>query len=144
MLPQKKKITESNNERPLYLDGFLASPRLVQGLSFYFCGIRGYTSDDFSARWKLVREVKRLTRHSHIICEGEYIVSTSEIGKSTVEQLELTPVREPRERNRTNAENKLILDQVLDGINLPGYHRIGNRIRSNKPLVERGVFQQYL
>ena len=144
MQSQEKKITEPNNERPLYLDGFLVSPRLVQGLSFYYCGIRGYSPGAFRDRWKLVREVKALTREHHIICEGEYIVSTTEIGQSVVEQLELTPVENPRERNRTNAEKKLILEILLDGINLPGFHRIGNRIRSNKPLVERGVFRQYL
>ena len=144
MQPQKKMITEPNNERPLHLDGFLVSPRLVQGLSFYYCGIRGYSSESFSARWKLVRDVKTLTRERHIICEGEYIVSTTEIGQSVVDQLELTPVENPRERNRTNAEKKLILEILLNGINLPGFHRIGNRIRSNNPLVERGVFRQYL
>ena len=144
MQPQKRKISEPNNDCPLHLDGFLVSPKLVQGLSFYYCGIRGYSSEAFSARWKLVREVKTLTRERHIICEGEYIVSTTEISKSVVDQLELSPVENPPEQNRTNAENKLILEIFLKGFNLPGFHRRGNRIRSNKPLVERGVFQQYL
>ena len=92
MQPHTKMITEPNNERPLYLDGFLVSPRLVQGLSFYYCGIRGYSRESFSARWKLVRDVKTLTRERHIICEGEYIVSITEIGQSVVDQLNLTPV----------------------------------------------------
>ena len=144
MQPQIKKITESNNERPLHLDGFLISPRLVQGLSFYYCGIRGYKTEAFSARWKLAREAKTLTRQDHIICEGEYIVSTTQIDEVAVEKLGLTPVKEPQERNRTAAEKSIISENVLDGFNLPGFHRIGNRIRSNRPLFERGVFQQYL
>jgi len=135
----------SESEDPeLFIDGFPVSPKLLQGLCFYFCGIRGYASEDFSARWKLVREAKTLTRQDQIICEGEYIVTTTEISDSAVEQLGLTPVKEPRERNRTKAEKSLILENVLNGFNLPGFHRIGNRIRSINPLIERGVFQQYL
>ena len=119
---------------------------MLEGMSYYYCGIRGYTSDSFSERWKLVRRAKTLSRQKHIICEGEYIVSKSPINESCRVELGLTEVIEPRDSARIKAEKSVIMDFVISNLSLPGFHRLGNsnRIRSNNPLSEAGVFQQFM
>ena len=139
MLPQKEKLDHPNKESLHRLDGFLVSPKMLKEMSYYYCGIRGYTSDSFSERWKLVRKAKMLTRQKHIICEGEYIVSKSPINEYCIAELGLTEVIEPKDsvRKKQKESNNGFCNSNLS---MPGFHRIGNsnRIRSNNPLRETG------
>lgn len=142
MILDKEKIELDKNN--LALDGFLLSPKIIDNLRFYFCGIRGYKSEDFSARWSLVRAIRHQMNYSHIICEGEYIVSPTPLSDSVVESHKLTPVDSPNSKKRIDASRKLLLQLIMKGYSLSGYRVNQSKVRSREPLEERDVFRQYL
>ena len=123
-----------------YFDGFIISPARYSEVSVYSCDARSYDNPDFKIRLGISRALKREIGGIKTAVMNTYIVTDK-----TLEQ----EVQKSFGLNRIINPSTYILDQSKKQLMEMEFkyswtHNEFNKLKSKKPILSLGVFNQYL
>jgi len=141
-LQREKRINSPANKlnMDLFFDGFIVSPNQYTEVALYSCDARSYDADDFNFRLGVTRKLKNEVPGIKAIVVKRYIATNIPLESNLVDKYNLNRILEPSTYLLVQSQQRLIEITYKYNWNHPEF----NRLKTSKPILSLGVFNQYL